>query len=92
MTYYAIDSLSPVVDPSSYVHTAATVIGDVIIGAAMSFVKAGAEIPARHLAAGTPAKILRELSDAEIAWKEAGTADYQRLTRRCFETLNEVIH
>ncbi len=173
MTFYAIDGISPVVDPSSYVHPAATVIGDVIIGpgcyvgpsavlrgdfgrlilkqganmqdtcvmhgfpgtdtvveknghighgavlhgcrigenalvgmnavvmddaevghssivAAMSFVKAGMVIPDRYLAAGTPAKLLRELSDEEIAWKETGTADYQQLTRRCFESIEEV--
>jgi len=173
MAYYAIDGISPVVDPSSFVHPAATVIGDVIIGAdcyigpsavlrgdfgrlilkrganmqdtcvmhgfpgtdtvvevnghighgavlhgchigenalvgmnavvmdgavvghsamvaAMSFVKAGMVIPDRHLAAGTPAKLLRELSDEEIAWKETGTADYQQLTRRCFESMIEV--
>ncbi len=173
MTFYAIDGILPVVDPSSYVHPAATVIGDVIIGpdcyigpsavlrgdfgrlilkkganmqdtcvmhgfpgtdtvvevnghighgavlhgchigenalvgmnavvmdgavvghsamvAAMSFVKAGMVIPDRHLVAGTPAKLLRELSEEEIAWKETGTADYQQLTRRCLESIQEV--
>ena len=32
MTCYAIDGITPVIDPSSFVHPAATVIGDVIIG------------------------------------------------------------
>lgn len=173
MAFYSIDGLRPVVDPSSFVHPAATIIGDVIIGpgcyiapsavlrgdfgrlilqqgvnvqdtcvmhgfpntdtvieenghighgavlhgchigenalvgmnavimdgaqvghsaivAAMSFVKAGMNIPDRHLAAGTPARILRELTDEEIEWKAAGTGDYQRLVRRSFESLLEV--
>jgi phenylacetic acid degradation protein len=33
MTVYCIDGLTPVVDPSSFVHPQATLIGDVIIGA-----------------------------------------------------------
>jgi len=172
VTCYAIDKIRPVVDSTSFVHPAATLIGDVIIGpgcyvgpgavlrgdfgrlilqqgvnvqdtcvmhgfpgtdtviekdghighgavlhgcrvcenalvgmnavimdgavvgpsaivAAMSFVKADFEVPARSLAAGTPARILRELSDEEIEWKETGTRDYQRLTLRCFESLEE---
>ena len=49
--------------------------------AASAFVRAGLKVPARSLAAGVPAKILRELSDQELAWKREGTATYQRLTR-----------
>lgn len=67
------------------------VIGHSSIVAAMSFVKANEEVPDRHLVAGTPAKILRELTDEEIAWKESGTRDYQRLTTRCMESLVETI-
>ena len=172
MTCYSIDGIRPVVDPTSFVHPSADLIGDVIIGpncyigpgaslrgdfgrlilesganvqdtcvmhgfpgtdtrieenghighgavlhgchvgrnaligmnavimdgvvvgesamvAAMSFVRANVEIPARHLAAGIPSKIIRELSDEEIGWKESGTRDYQRLTTRCFESLSE---
>ncbi len=66
------------------------VVGHSAIVAAMSFVRAGAEIPDRHLAAGTPSRIIRELKDEEIAWKEQGTMDYQQLARRCFESLIEV--
>ena len=47
-------------------------------------------MPARSLAAGVPAKVLRELSDQELAWKRAGTATYQRLTVRCLATMKEV--
>ncbi|MDH5353432.1 MAG: phenylacetic acid degradation protein PaaY [Gammaproteobacteria bacterium] len=66
------------------------VVGRSSIVAAMSFVKAGVEIPDRHLVAGTPSRIIRELSDEEIAWKETGTRDYQQLTRRCLASLEEV--
>jgi len=57
--------------------------------AAMAFVKAGFAVPDGMLAAGTPAKILRPLTAQEIAWKEEGTRDYQRLSERCHATLME---
>ena len=53
--------------------------GQAQISGALVFVKAGAVIPPRSLAVGSPAKVLRELSDDEIAWKSQGTAIYQRL-------------
>lgn len=54
-------------------------IGENSIVAAMAFVKAGAKIPPRSLAVGSPARVTRELSDEEIAWKTRGTGIYQRL-------------
>ena len=54
-------------------------IGEDLIVAAMAFVKAGARIPPRSLAVGSPAKVVRELSDQEIDWKTRGTGVYQRL-------------
>jgi len=66
------------------------VVGESDIVAACAFVKAGAEIPPRSLAAGTPAKVIRELSDAEIAWKADGTRTYQDLARRSLATMQEV--
>lgn len=65
------------------------IIGESAIIAACAFVKAGAEIPARSLAAGMPAKVIRQLSDQEIAWKVEGTHTYQDLTRRCLATMVE---
>lgn len=65
------------------------VIGESSIVAASAFVKAGFEIPARSLATGMPAKVIRELSEEEIAWKSEGTATYQDLTRRCLTTMVE---
>ena len=163
---YSFDGVTPVIDPSAYVHPGATLIGDVIIGpgcfvaagavlrgdfgrivmeresnlqdncvvhtltdfdcvlsehshighgavvhaahvgrgvlvgmnavvmdrsrigeftmvAAMSFVKIGAQIPPRVLVAGVPAKVVRELSEQDIAGKARGTALYVELAQRC---------
>lgn len=60
-----------------------------IVGAG-ALVPAGRRLPPRTLCVGTPAKVLRELSDAEVQRKREGTAHYQELTRRCLATLHEV--
>ncbi|MDO6564164.1 phenylacetic acid degradation protein PaaY [Amphritea sp. 1_MG-2023] len=64
-------------------------IGESSIVAAMSFVKAKMEVPARTLVAGSPARIIKELTDKEIDWKSAGTRQYQDLTLRCMNTMQE---
>ncbi|MBL8396789.1 MAG: phenylacetic acid degradation protein PaaY [Candidatus Accumulibacter sp.] len=64
-------------------------LGESSIVAACAFVKAGMAIPPRSLAAGVPAKVLRELSEQEMAWKIEGTRVYQQLTRRSLATLVE---
>jgi phenylacetic acid degradation protein len=66
------------------------VIGESAIVAAMAFVKAGMIVPPRMLAAGVPAKIVRKLTDQEMAWKVEGTQSYQELTRRSLETMAQV--
>jgi len=58
------------------------IIGESCIVAALAFVKAGAVIPPRSLVVGVPAKVARELTDVEIAWKTEATAVYQTLARR----------
>lgn len=62
-------------------------VGESAIVAAHSFVKAGMIIAARSLVAGSPAKVIRALSDAEIAWKGEGTREYQRLAARSRATM-----
>ncbi len=64
-------------------------VGESSIVAASAFVKASQEIPARTLAAGVPAKVIRPLTEAEMTWKTDGTRTYQELTRRCLATLVE---
>jgi phenylacetic acid degradation protein len=65
------------------------VLGESSIVAAMTFVKADVTLPARSLIAGVPARVIRALSDEEIAWKREGTATYQQLTHRCLASLVE---
>jgi phenylacetic acid degradation protein len=65
------------------------VIGESSIVAASAFVKASQVIPPRTLVAGVPAKIIRPLSEEEMAWKADGTRTYQELTKRCLATMIE---
>lgn len=66
------------------------VVGDYAFVAALAFIKAGFEVPPRTVAAGIPAKILRDLTDDEIAWKQEGDKDYQAIIRRSHENLTVV--
>ena len=66
------------------------VVGPESIIAALAFVKAGAVIAPRSLAVGSPAKVIRELSDDEVAWKAQGTVIYQRLALEAPEKLRPV--
>jgi len=173
MQVYSIDGITPVIDPSAYVHPTAVLIGDVIVGprvyvgpnavlrgdfgrliletganlqdtcvmhgfpgtdtvveenghighgavlhgcrigqnalvgmnavimdgavigaesivAACAFVKAKFECEPRSMLVGSPAKILRQVSDKEIAWKSKGTAEYQQLAVRSQQTMQRV--
>jgi phenylacetic acid degradation protein len=64
-------------------------IGEQSIVAACAFVRAGMKVPPHSMAAGVPAKVLRELTEQEIAWKLEGTRTYQDLTRRCLASMVE---
>ncbi len=64
-------------------------IGEESIVAAMAFVKAGFQVPARTLVAGIPARVMRALTDDEVAWKTKGTRAYQDLTLRSLRTMQE---
>jgi phenylacetic acid degradation protein len=169
---YAFEGITPVVDPSAYVHPSAVLIGDVIVGpgcyigptaslrgdfgrlvvktganiqdgcilhgfpdtdtvveedghighgavlhgchigrnvlvgmnsvvmdgvqvgadsiiAAMAFVKAGMVLPPRSLAVGAPARVLRQVSEQEMAWKVEGTRQYQELAARSRRSMQE---
>lgn len=66
------------------------VVGESAIVAACAFVKAGMQIPPRTLAAGVPARVLRELTADEMQWKTQGTQQYHQLARRSLATLREV--
>lgn len=65
-------------------------IGESSIVAACAFVKAGMQVPPRSLVAGVPARVLRELTADEMAWKIEGTRQYHDLSVRSLATLREV--
>ncbi len=54
-------------------------LGDECIVGAMTFLKAGMEIPARSMVVGNPGTIIKEVSEEMIQWKTEGTALYQAL-------------
>jgi phenylacetic acid degradation protein len=65
-------------------------IGDYAFVAALAFIRAGFEVPAKTVAAGIPAKILRDLTEQELEWKGKGDQDYQEIIRRSHATLEKV--
>lgn len=67
--------------------TDGAIVGESCIVGALAFVKAGAVIPPRSLVIGVPAKVVRELTDAEIVWKGKATAVYQALAQRSMKSL-----
>ena len=65
-------------------------VGDECIIGALSFIKAGMQIPNRKMVVGNPAEIIKEVSDEMIDWKTKGTALYQQLPKECYDTLKAV--
>jgi phenylacetic acid degradation protein len=65
-------------------------IGAESLVAAMSFVRAGMQVPPRSMVVGTPARVLRQLSDEEVAHKTRDTEDYITLARRSLDTMQAV--
>jgi phenylacetic acid degradation protein len=66
----------------------ATIGAQSIVGAS-TLVASGMQIAARSLVIGVPAKVQRQLRDDEISRKLEGTLVYQRLVRRCKQSLVE---
>ena len=64
----------------------ATVGAECIVGA-LTFVPAEMQIPARKVVVGSPAKIVKDVSDDMVAWKTEGTRLYQALPGRLHATL-----
>ena len=65
-------------------------VGEEAVVAALAFVKAEDKIPARSLAVGTPAKVIRTLSPQELRWKKDHMHLYQQLAVRSARTMKEV--
>jgi phenylacetic acid degradation protein len=64
-------------------------VGDRALVGAHSFVPADMTISGGYLALGSPAREVRALSDAEIAWQANGPVVYQELAARCLASLHE---
>lgn len=62
-------------------------VGDESIIGALAFVKADTIIPPRSLVVGSPAKVIRKVTDDMIHWKTKGTSLYQQLPSELYETL-----
>lgn len=82
------------VEENALIGMNAVLMDDVVIGAgsivgALCFVPAETIIPPRSLVVGNPARILREVSDEQLAWKTEGTRLYQQLPAECRSTLRE---
>jgi phenylacetic acid degradation protein len=54
-------------------------VGDEAIVGALTFVPDGMMIPARKIAVGNPARIVKDVTDEMLAWKTKGTGLYQQL-------------
>ena len=67
----------------------ATVGAGSVVGA-LCFVPAGMQIAERTVVVGNPARVVKDVSDAMLAWKTEGTALYQALPARLHETLQAV--
>jgi phenylacetic acid degradation protein len=67
----------------------AAVIGEssIVAAAAAAFVPAQSEVPPRSLVVGVPAKVVRPLTEQELAWKPQATATYQYLCRESHRSL-----
>ncbi len=65
------------------------IVGDNSIIGALSFVPDGMVIPERKIAAGNPAKIIKDVSDDMLEWKSKGTDLYKKLPSELYGTLKE---
>jgi carbonic anhydrase/acetyltransferase-like protein (isoleucine patch superfamily) len=66
------------------------VVGARAFVGANSLVRGGMRVPDDHLAHGSPAAVVRELTEDEKAWKLNGTRAYHELARRSLATVHEV--
>jgi phenylacetic acid degradation protein len=66
------------------------VVGEDAMVAALAFVKAEDSIPARSLAVGIPARVLRTLTEQELRWKKDNMQLYQQLAVRSARTMELV--
>lgn len=63
------------------------VIGAECIVGALTFVPADTQIPPRKVVVGSPAKVVRDVTDDMVSWKTEGTRLYQSLPARLHASL-----
>ncbi len=63
------------------------VIGENSIVGALTFIKAGENIPPKSLVVGNPGKVVKEVTDEMVDWKTKGTRLYQTLPAQCKDSL-----
>jgi phenylacetic acid degradation protein len=61
-------------------------LGDESIVGALSFVKEGEQFPRRSLVAGSPARLIKKVTNEMMDWKKEGTRLYQSLPAQLFAT------
>jgi phenylacetic acid degradation protein/carnitine operon protein CaiE len=66
-------------------------LGEECIVGALTFIKAGMDIPRRSMVVGNPGTIIKEVSDEMIRWKTEGTALYQALPEELRASWRECI-
>lgn len=63
-------------------------VGSEALIAAGAVVASGSDIPDRHLAAGTPAKVKKEIEGESLGWVQRSAAHYVKLSRRYLADLD----
>ena len=66
------------------------VVGAQAIVAALAFVRAEFEVPERTVAAGVPARVLREIDAEEAGWMVEANADYYAARDRAWASMQRV--
>lgn len=59
------------------------VIGEESVIGALSCIRADMLIPPRSVVVGNPGRVIKQVSEAMLAWKEEGTQHYIRLAEEC---------
>lgn len=82
------------IGPNAFVGINSVVMDHAVVGenawvAAMSFVREGFEVPANMLAAGTPAQVIKPLTQRQLEGKRRSTAGYLELAQSA-EALTEL--
>jgi len=65
------------------------IIEDESIIGALAFVPAKMVVPKRKVAAGNPAKVIKDVTEEMLKWKTEGTRLYRQLPSECFSGLKE---